>query len=171
MVSAVQSLPNNSITPVFRLATIDDVSTILSFIRKLAEYEKLAHEVVVTEQTLEHHMFGPNPRAECLIAEINGNPAGFALFFHNFSTFLGKPGLYLEDLFIDPEYRNQGLGMGFFQELAKIALDRDCGRMEWWVLDWNEPALQFYKKLGATSMSDWTVQRLGRGEIEALAID
>lgn len=156
-------------SPVFRLAAVNDVSIILSFIRKLAEYEKLMHEVVATEQTLSEHMFGTNPRAECLIGEIDGTPVGFALFFHNFSTFLGKPGLYLEDLFVDPEFRNQGLGMGFFQELAKIALKRDCGRMEWWVLDWNEPALRFYKKIGAESMRDWTVQRISHAEIKALA--
>jgi GNAT superfamily N-acetyltransferase len=118
---------------------------------------------------LARNLFGPRPYAECLIAEVAGKPAGFALFFHNFSTFLGKPGLYLEDLFVSPNYRNQGLGMGFFRELGKIAVERDCGRMEWWVLDWNEAALKFYKKLGAQSMSEWTVQRLGRSEIEKLA--
>ena len=152
-----------------RPATKADAATIFGLIRELAEYEKLAHEVVATEETIARNLFGPRAYAECLIAEIDSKPVGFALFFHNFSTFLGKPGLYLEDLYVKPEFRNAGLGMKFFRELAKIALERDCGRMEWWVLDWNEPALAFYKKLGAEPMSDWTVQRLSRMEIEKLA--
>jgi GNAT superfamily N-acetyltransferase len=152
-----------------RPATKNDAALILSLIRELAEYEKLAHEVVADEATLAKHLFGPEPRGECLIAEANGEPTGFALFFHNFSTFLGKPGLYLEDLYVKPEYRSTGIGMQLLRALAKIALECDCGRMEWWVLDWNEPALAFYNKLGAEPMSDWTVQRLNRTAIEKLA--
>lgn len=152
-----------------RPATKADVAVILGFIRELADFEKLAHEVVADEKTLERYLFGPRPYAECLIAEVNGDPAGFALFFHNFSTFLGKPGLYLEDLYIKPAFRGGGIGLQLLRELAKIALDRDCGRMEWWVLDWNEPAIEFYRKLGAEPMCDWTVQRLTRDEIKKLA--
>jgi GNAT superfamily N-acetyltransferase len=118
---------------------------------------------------LAKNLFGAHPYAECLIAEADGQPAGFALYFHNFSTFLGKPGLYLEDLFVDPKYRRTGIGFRLFSALARIALERDCGRMEWSVLDWNEPALAFYKKLGAQPMNDWTVQRLTTPDIEILA--
>lgn len=152
-----------------RAATKNDTALILSLIRELADYEKLSHEVVADEATLAKHLFSAPPRGECLIAEVDGEPAGFALFFHNFSTFLGKPGLYLEDLYIKPDHRSAGIGKQLLRELAKIALARDCGRMEWWVLDWNQPALDFYRTLGAQSMSDWTVQRLGRAEIEKLA--
>jgi GNAT superfamily N-acetyltransferase len=153
----------------FRVATQADVATILDLIRGLADYEKLAHEVVATEDILLKNLFGERPYAECLIADVDGVPAGFALFFHNFSTFLGKPGIYLEDLFVKPDFRGQGLGGQFFKELAKIALQRDCGRLEWSVLDWNEPAIQFYKKLGAKPMDEWTAQRLSRHDIEAVA--
>jgi len=156
-------------TPIIRPATRADVPVILGFIRDLAEYEKLAHEVVATEEALARTMFGPKAYAESLIAEIDGKPAGFALFFHNFSTFLGKPGLYIEDIYVAPEHRSHGLGMRFFKELAKLAVERDCGRMEWWVLDWNEPAIAFYQKLGAEPMDEWTVQRLNRRQLEALA--
>ncbi len=154
-----------------RPATKADAGVILGLIRELAEYEKLSHEVVATEELLIRNLFGPRPYAECIIAEANGEPIGLALFFHNFSTFLGKPGLYLEDVFVKLAWRGHGVGMQLLRELARIALDRDCGRMEWWVLDWNEPALDFYRRLGAQSMSDWTVQRLTRSEIEALAKD
>ncbi|MFY9288283.1 MAG: GNAT family N-acetyltransferase [Alphaproteobacteria bacterium] len=153
----------------YRLATQSDVSTVLHFIRGLADYEKLAHEVVASEETLTKTLFGPRPYAECLLAEIDGKAAGFALFFHNYSTFLAKPGIYLEDLFVDPAYRGQGIGEGFFRELSKLAIERDCGRIEWWVLNWNEPAINFYKKLGAKPMDEWTVQRLDRKAIETLA--
>ena len=156
---------------IIRTAIKADTSLILAMIRELAEYEKLAHEAVATEEILARNLFGPKPYAECLIAEIDGEPAGFALFFHNFSTFVGKPGLYLEDLFVRPAYRSQGLGMKFLRELARIALERDCGRMEWWVLDWNKPAIEFYRKIGARPMDEWTVQRLTRPEIETLAED
>ncbi len=154
---------------IIRSAIKNDIGTILTFIRELAEYEKLAHEVITDEQTLERNLFGPHPFAECLIAEIDHQPVGFALFFHNFSTFLGKPGLYVEDIYVSPEYRSHGVGSKFFKELARIALERDCGRMEWWVLDWNEAAIKFYKRLSAEPMGDWTVQRLARNGIEKLA--
>jgi GNAT superfamily N-acetyltransferase len=161
--------PETDIDISIRVAASADVRTILNFIRDLSIYEKLEHEVKADESTLTKNLFGLNPYAECLIAETDGEPAGFALFFHNFSTFLGKPGLYLEDLFVKPEYRSRGIGQRLFGELAHIALERDCGRMEWSVLDWNEPALTFYRKLGAQPLGDWTVQRLTRLEIEALA--
>jgi GNAT superfamily N-acetyltransferase len=154
---------------VIRAATQDDAATILGFIRELAEYEKLSHEVVATEADLTRTLFGPQPYAECLIAELDGAPVGFALFFHNFSTFLGKPGLYVEDVYVSPAARGSGTGMNLFRALAKIALERDCGRMEWWVLDWNKPAIDFYEKMGATPMSEWTVQRLTGKEIKKLA--
>jgi GNAT superfamily N-acetyltransferase len=153
-----------------RPATEADVATILGFIRELAAYEKLTHEVDATEDMLARGLFGPHPYAEGLIAEADGAPVGFALFFHTFSTFVGKPGLYLEDLYVQPAHRRQGIGLGLLRELAKIALMRECGRMEWAVLDWNEPAIRFYRtKLGARAMGDWTVQRLDRERIEVLA--
>lgn len=153
-----------------RPATRADVAAVLAFVRELAEYEKLAHEAVATEEQLARFLFGPRPYAECLIAEAGGAPVGFALYFHTFSTFVGKPGLYLEDLYVRPAHRRRGIGARLLRELAKIALARDCGRLEWAVLDWNEPALRFYReKLGARAMSDWTVQRLERDAIEALA--
>ena len=152
-----------------RFATAADVPLILSFIRELAEYEKLAHEVTADEATLTHTLFGPKAYAEALIAEVGDEPAGFALFFHNFSTFLGKPGIYLEDVYVRPAFRSNGIGMAFFKALARIAQERDCGRLEWWVLDWNGPAIAFYKKIGAQPMDEWTVQRLTRVEIDKLA--
>lgn len=152
-----------------RAATAGDVPNILGFIRALAEFERLAHAAVADEATLTRNLFGARAYAECLIAEADGDAAGFALFFHNFSTFTGKPGLYLEDIFVDPKFRSRGIGLAFFRELAKIALARDCARLEWSVLDWNERAIAFYRTLGAEPMSDWTVQRLTREKIEALA--
>ena len=152
----------------FRPATKADVGIILGLIKELADYEKLAHEVVATEEVLLKTLFGGRAYAECIIGEVDGEPAGFALFFHNYSTFLGKPGIYLEDLYIKKTHRGAGLGAGFFRELARIALKRDCGRLEWSVLDWNEPAINFYKKLGAKSQDGWTVQRLTRPEMENL---
>jgi GNAT superfamily N-acetyltransferase len=167
MAAKTSSETDNDIS--IRSAASADLDTILNFIRDLSVYEKLAHEVKADKSMLAENLFGPNRYAECLIAEADGQPAGFALFFHNFSTFLGKPGLYLEDLFVKPEYRGRGVGLRLLRELARIALERDCGRMEWSVLDWNEPALTFYKKLGAQSMGDWTIQRLSLPEIEVLA--
>jgi len=152
-----------------RLAARADTSLILSFIRELAEYEKLAHEVVATTEILEQNLFGPNAHAECLIAEADGESAGFALFFHSFSTFLGKSGIYLEDLYVRPSVRGAGLGKLLLKELAKIAIERDCGRLEWSVLDWNQPAIDFYHRIGATPLSDWTRNRLDRAAIEKLA--
>ena len=143
-----------------RAATGADVPIIRQLIRELAEYERLTHEAVVTESALRETLFGPRPCAEVLIAESAGEVAGFALFFHNYSTFVGKPGLYIEDVFVRPQFRSRGLGTAFFRRMARIAVDRDCGRMEWAVLDWNEPALNFYRKIGAVPMSEWTVQRL-----------
>jgi GNAT superfamily N-acetyltransferase len=153
-----------------RLAVAADVATILDFVRELAEYEKLAQEAVATEEMLARGLFGPRPYAEALIAEWDRTPVGFALYFHSFSTFVGKPGLYLEDIYVRPAYRRQGIGLGLLRELARIALARDCGRLEWAVLDWNAPAIRFYRqKLGARAMDDWTTQRLDRDAIVALA--
>ena len=154
---------------VIRAATRADVPAILAFIRELAEYEKLAHEAVADETGMAEHLFGPTPRAEVLIAEVDGAPAGFALFFHNFSTFLGKPGLYLEDLFVRPAFRGLGLGKRLMLRLARIAVERDCGRFEWSVLDWNTPAIGFYRSLGAVGMDEWTVQRVSGDALHALA--
>ena len=152
-----------------RSATRDDCALILSLIRELAEFEKLLHEVATDQATLAEHLFGTQPRAEVLIAEVDGQTAGFALYFHNFSTFLGKPGLYLEDLYIRPAFRGRGYGRRIMQALARIAVDRGCGRFEWWVLDWNHPAVEFYRSLGAEAMSDWTVQRVSGTALLALA--
>lgn len=154
-----------------RSATRDDSALILSLIRELAEFEQLLHEVSADPATLAEHLFGAQPRAEVLIAEVAGETAGFALFFHNFSTFLGKPGLYLEDLYIRPAFRGRGYGRIIMQRLAQIAVERGCGRFEWWVLDWNAPAIEFYRSLGAQAMNDWTVQRLSGAALTALAED
>lgn len=152
-----------------RPATIDDVPLIRQFIAELADYEKLAHAAVATDDDLRVQLFGARPAAEVLIGEVDGEPAGFALFFHNFSTFLGKRGLYLEDLFVRPAARGVGLGKHLMAALARIAVQRDCGRFEWSVLDWNQPAIAFYRKLGAVGMDDWTVQRLEGEALHALA--
>lgn len=143
-----------------RFATPDDLSLIADLIRGLAEYEKLAHEVRFDEAVLGAKLFGPRPYAEVIIGEVDGAAQGFALFFHNFSTFEGKPGVYLEDLFVRPEARGSGLGKALLSRLAAIAVERDCARLEWSVLDWNEPAIGFYKKLGARLMDEWTVMRV-----------
>ena len=145
---------------IIREALERDVPLILDFIRQLAVYEKLENLVVATEAGLRGALFGPRPYAEVIIAEHDGRPAGFALFFHNFSTFLGKPGIYLEDLFVLPSERGRGTGKALLVALARIAADRDCGRIEWSVLNWNEPAIGFYKSLGAVPMDEWTVFRL-----------
>jgi GNAT superfamily N-acetyltransferase len=137
-----------------------DVPLILQLIKGLAEYEKLAHEVRATEDGLRASLFGPKPDAEVILAYADAEPVGFALFFHNYSTFLGRRGLYLEDLFVVPEWRARGAGRALLTHLAQIAVERGCGRFEWAVLDWNEPAIGFYKKLGAKPMHDWTVFRL-----------
>lgn len=151
-------------------ATEEDVPLLLDFIRELAAYEKLSHEVVADEETLRRNLFGDGHRgAEAVISTSDGEPAGFALFFHNFSTFLGKPGIYLEDLYVRPEHRGAGVGRGLLAHLARLAKERDCGRLEWWVLDWNEPAIGFYEKIGAEPMDDWTVYRVAGGSLERLA--
>ena len=152
-----------------RPATVDDVPLIAQLIRELAEYERLADAAVATETDLRGQLFGERPAAEVLIAEADGQPAGFALFFHTFSTFLGKRGLYLEDLFVRPAFRSLGLGRHLMAALARIAVKRDCGRFEWSVLDWNAPAIGFYRALGATGMDEWTVQRLEGDALRALA--
>lgn len=154
---------------VIRLATVGDVPTILGFIRALARYEKLEHEVVADEERLRATLFGPRPSAEVLIAELAGVPAGFALFFPSYSTFLAKPGLYLEDLFVDPAMRGGGIGVALMSALAQIAVERGYGRFEWSVLDWNEPALAFYRSLGALPQREWTVQRVTGEPLTALA--
>jgi GNAT superfamily N-acetyltransferase len=137
-----------------------DIAAILRLIRGLAEYEKLAHEAVATEQDLRRSLFGPQPSAEVLMGFAGDEAVGFALFFTSYSTFLGKPGIYLEDLFVLPAWRGRGIGSELFRAVARIAVERGSGRMEWAVLDWNTPALNFYRKLGATPMDQWTVQRL-----------
>jgi len=141
-------------------ATPDDVPLLLQFIKELAAYERLTHEVTVTEAVLHESLFGAHPVAEALIGWYEDQPVAFALFFHNFSTFLGKPGLYLEDLFVKPEFRGRGFGKAMLTHLAKLAVARGCGRFEWSVLDWNEPAIRFYQKLGAVAMDEWTVYRI-----------
>ncbi len=152
-----------------RFATAEDTPLILSFIRELAEYEELSHEVVTTEEALRASLFGERPFAEVLLTFVEDEPAGFALFFHNFSTFLGKPGIYLEDLYVRPEHRGAGAGRALLSYLARLAVERGCGRLEWWVLDWNEPAVGFYKRIGARAMDDWTVYRLTGDALERLA--
>ena len=143
-----------------REATRADVPLILTFIRELAEYEKLLHEVEATEADLAETLFGPTPRAEVMIAESEGSAAGFALFFHNYSTFAGRPGIYLEDLYVRPAARGKGVGRALLAHLADLALARGCARLEWAVLDWNRPAIGFYESLGAKAMDEWTVYRL-----------
>jgi GNAT superfamily N-acetyltransferase len=154
-----------------RPARAADVAVIGQLIRELAEYEKLAHEAVATDASLREALFGQRPFSEVLLGETGTEVAGFALFFHNFSTFLGKPGLYVEDIYVRPQFRGGGLGTAFFKRLARTAVDRGCGRLEWAVLDWNEPALNFYRKIGAVPMSEWTVQRLVGDGLRRLAGD
>lgn len=152
-----------------RLARPEDVPTILRLIRELAEYERAPDEVIATEAQLRESLFGAKPDAEVLIGEAGGTPVAFALFFHNFSTWMGRRGLYLEDLFVRPSERGRGYGRALLVRLAQIARERECGRMEWAVLDWNEPAINFYRKLGARPNDEWTIFRLTRDGIGALA--
>ena len=152
-----------------RDATPDDVPVIAELIRGLAEYERLADEVVLDEEELRSHLFGPRRYADVILAEDEGAVVGFALFFHNYSTFLGKPGIYLEDLFVRPEHRGAGHGKALLSHLARVAVERGCGRLEWSVLDWNEPTIAFYRSLGARAMDEWTVQRLDGDALRALA--
>jgi GNAT superfamily N-acetyltransferase len=152
-----------------RFAEKSDVPTVLALIRELAEYERAPNEVVATEEQLGEVLFGAHPAAEVLLGMEAGESVGFALFFHNFSTWMGRRGMYLEDLFVRPAVRGKGYGRALLVRLAQIAKERDCGRMEWAVLDWNESAIQFYRKLGAAPMEEWTVYRLTRDGIGSLA--
>jgi GNAT superfamily N-acetyltransferase len=146
--------------PAIRPAQPSDLPLIAGLIRDLAEYEKLSHEVRFDEAALGRHLFGPRPHAEVVIGEVDGVAQGFALFFHNFSTFEGRPGIYLEDLYVRPEARGAGLGKALLAHLAALAIARDCARLEWWVLDWNAPSIAFYTSLGAGPKDDWTTFRL-----------
>ena len=150
-------------------ATERDVPLILRLIKELAEYERMSDDVIATEDGLRRTLFGAHPAAEVVVGYAGAEPAGFALFFHNYSTFLGKPGLYLEDLFVVPTFRGRGYGKALLVHLAKIAVERDCGRFEWSVLDWNEPAIGFYKKLGATPMDAWKIMRVTGDALHTLA--
>ena len=152
-----------------RPATPADLDLVGQFIRELAEYEKLAHEVRFDPAVLHGHLFGPSPKAEVVIGEIAGVAQGFALFFHNFSTFEGRPGIYLEDLFVRPDARGSGLGKALLAHLAALALARGCARFEWSVLDWNEPAIGFYRSLGARAMDEWTGMRVEGAALAQLA--
>jgi len=155
-------------TLTIRPATPSDLPLIAQLIRDLAEYEKLAHEVRFDEAVLQAKLFGARPYAEVVIGELDGMPQGFALFFHNFSTFEGRPGIYLEDLFVRPAARGAGLGKALLSHLATLAIERDCARLEWSVLDWNESAIGFYRKLGARLMDEWTVMRVDGAELAQL---
>ncbi len=164
-------MKTNSPNPPFaiRPARPDDCATIAGLIRELAVYERLEPEAKATPDDLRRDLFGPRPFAEALIGEVEGEAVGFALFFHNYSTFRGRPGLYLEDLFVRPDSRGRGIGRAFLEHLARLALERGCGRLEWAVLDWNAPAILFYRSLDATPMDDWTVFRLADGPLARLA--
>lgn len=157
----------NSIT--IRPAEPRDCAVICALIKELSIYEKLEHEAKATPAQLETHLFGADVKARALMAEVDSRPAGFALYFYNFSTFVGKPGIYLEDLFVRPDYRSHGIGKMLLQKLASIAVAENCGRLEWWVLDWNTPAIGFYKKIGARAMDEWTVYRVDGDALKALA--
>jgi GNAT superfamily N-acetyltransferase len=159
---------------IVRAAQRDDINVIHNFILALAEFERLLHAVKADRATLAHYLFGPKPMAEVLIAEHRdaekvAKPVGFALFFHNFSTFEGRPGLYLEDLFVLPDARGKGVGRALLGRLAQLAIERDCARLEWSVLDWNAPAIAFYRSIGATPMDGWTVQRMDGAALDAMA--
>jgi GNAT superfamily N-acetyltransferase len=146
-----------------------DVPLIVHLIKSLSQYEKLEHMVVANEEKVQKALFGARPYAETIIAELDGKPVGFALFFHNFSTFLAQPGIYLEDLFVEPEHRGAGIGRALLERLAQIAVERECGRLEWAVLDWNKDAIGFYERLGATPNDEWTVYRLAGEALRSLA--
>ena len=150
-----------------RPASETDLSAIVGLITELAEYEKLTHMVVVTPESLKPHLFGPRPVAEAVVGEVDGSVVAFALFFTNFSTFLGQPGLYLEDLYVQPAHRSTGLGKALLQHLGALAVERGCGRFEWSVLDWNQPAIDFYRAMGATVMPDWRICRLAGPALQA----
>jgi GNAT superfamily N-acetyltransferase len=166
MKTPIDSLrPSISVRPAKEL----DIDVILQFIRELAEYERLSHEVVVNEQLLQQFLFGERPAAEAIIAEYETAPAGFALFFQTFSTFVGRPGLYLEDLYVNPSMRDKGIGKALLRYIARLAVERGLGRLEWSVLDWNESAVRFYERLGADAMDDWIVYRLTDDALAALS--
>lgn len=152
-----------------RFAERSDVALILNFIKELANYEKMLDEVVATEEILLESLF-ERKVAEVIIGEYKNKPVAFALFFHNFSTFLGRPGIYLEDLYVRPEMRGKGMGKIMLSYLAKLAIERNCGRLEWWCLDWNEPSIQFYKQMGAVPMDEWTVYRVDDKALDELAM-
>lgn len=154
---------------VLRTASINDCQQILDFIKELAEYEKLSHEVVATVATLKETLFGEVSYAQAVLGEYQGKAVGYALFFHNFSTFTGRPGIYLEDLYVQPEMRGKGFGKCLLSYLAKLAVEKRCTRVEWSVLDWNEPSIQFYRSIGAAPMDEWTVQRLDGDELTKFA--
>jgi GNAT superfamily N-acetyltransferase len=155
-------------TPTLRAATPADAQAIVGLIRELAVFEHLEHLVVVTPQSLALHLFGPRPAAEALVAEVDSTVVAFALYFTNFSTFLGRPGLYLEDLYVQPAHRGHGLGKALLKRLGAIAVERDCGRFEWSVLDWNENAIRFYERMGATVMPEWRICRVTGAALPAL---
>lgn len=152
-----------------RQAAQEDVPLILSLIKELADYEKLLHEVTATENDLRESLFGPRPYAEVLLAFHGGEPAAYALFFHNYSTFLGRQGMYVEDLYVRPRLRACGIGKAMLQRVARLALERGCGRLEWSVLDWNQPAIDFYTTIGAVPMEDWTIYRLVGKALDAFS--
>ena len=154
---------------VLREARAEDCGLILALIRELAEYEKLSHEVVATEEVLRETLFGEHPRGEVVIGEFQGEAVGYALFFHNFSTFTGRPGIYLEDIYVKPEMRGRGYGKCLLTYVARLAVERKCTRREWSVLDWNEPSIRFYRSLGAVAMDEWTVQRLAGSSLDEVA--
>jgi GNAT superfamily N-acetyltransferase len=180
MIADIQNADIEAVDIAIRPATVADVGIILECICGLAEYERLSQEVRASEEALRETLFGERAFAEVLIASLktsarggDSNPeiiAGFALFFHNYSTFLAKPGIYLEDLFVKPEFRGRGVGKALLARLARVAVERNCGRLEWSVLDWNEPALQFYRSLGAQAMDEWTTHRLTGESLRALAL-
>ena len=157
--------PHHTLRP----AAPQDLSAIVGLIRELADFEKLAHLVVVTLESLRPHLFGPRPAAEAMVAEVSGTVVAFALFFTNFSTFLGQPGLYLEDLYVQPAFRGTGIGKALLQHLGALALQRGCGRFEWTVLDWNENAIRFYKQMGADVMTEWQICRVTGPALQAFA--
>lgn len=159
------SIPDFSI----RSTTAQDCELILGFIRELADYEKLSHEVVATPETLRETLFGDKAYAEVTIGEYRGEPVGYSLFFHNFSTFTGRPGIYLEDIYVKPAMRAKGFGKLMLAYIARLAVERNCTRVEWSVLDWNEPSIQFYRSIGAAPMDGWTVQRLDGPELSDFA--
>jgi len=156
---------------ILRPAQSADTTAIFELIKALAEYEKLSHAVIGSVEALQEHLFGSHPYIEAIVAESEGKAVGFALYFYNYSTFLTKPGIYLEDLFVLPEYRRQGIGKAIFQYLAQLAVERDCGRLEWSVLDWNEPAIAFYRQMGAKILEDWQTCRVTDTALTQLASD